>query len=178
MFGIGMPELIIILVVALLVLGPKKLPDVAKGLARGIGEFKKATNELKKNIDLDDDLRDIKKTFDDEVHRSIHENDVDAAPTPPIGAPPEETPEEKARREEAANQVYNLMNDSPKVDSSSDAEDASDMREDTAIDETTKQASEPSIAAESAEDAGKAEDNAHVDPEPMVLTRKAAEKKA
>ena len=46
MFGIGMPELLVIFVVALIVLGPKRLPDVAKALGKGLAEFRKATSEL------------------------------------------------------------------------------------------------------------------------------------
>ncbi len=65
MFGIGMPEMILILAVALIVLGPKKLPDLAKSLGRALGEFKKATRELKESIEIDDDLRDIKDAFSD-----------------------------------------------------------------------------------------------------------------
>ena len=65
MFGIGMPELLLILAIALIVIGPKKLPDLAKSLGRTLREFKKATNEFKETIQLDEDLSDVKKAFDD-----------------------------------------------------------------------------------------------------------------
>lgn len=47
MFGIGMPELLLILAVALIVLGPKKLPELARALGKGMAEFRRATDELK-----------------------------------------------------------------------------------------------------------------------------------
>jgi len=50
MFGIGLPELILILAVALIVVGPDKLPDLARSLAKGIVELKKATNTLKNSL--------------------------------------------------------------------------------------------------------------------------------
>jgi len=50
MFGIGFPELLLLMAIALIVLGPKRLPDLAKALGRGISEFKKATDELKQTI--------------------------------------------------------------------------------------------------------------------------------
>jgi sec-independent protein translocase protein TatA len=64
MFGIGMPELILIMALALIVLGPKKLPEVARALGKGLAEFRRATEELK-----------------DELSRI--EPEADAAPQPP-----------------------------------------------------------------------------------------------
>ena len=53
MFGVGIPEILIILVIALLVLGPQKLPELAKALGRAMGEFKRATRDLRETMDLD-----------------------------------------------------------------------------------------------------------------------------
>ena len=64
MFGIGMPELILILAIALIVIGPKKLPDLAKSLGRAMREFRKATSELKGSLELDGEMRDVRETFD------------------------------------------------------------------------------------------------------------------
>ena len=50
MFGIGMPELILIGLVALIVVGPKKLPDLAKTLGKGLSEFRK-TDDIKKDVE-------------------------------------------------------------------------------------------------------------------------------
>jgi sec-independent protein translocase protein TatA len=49
--SIGMPELIVIFVIALIIFGPRKLPELGRSLGRGIAEFKKATNELQTTLD-------------------------------------------------------------------------------------------------------------------------------
>ena len=55
MFGIGLTEIIIILVVALLVVGPKKLPELAKTLGRGLAEFRRTADDFKESIYQDED---------------------------------------------------------------------------------------------------------------------------
>ena len=65
MFGIGLPEMFLILAIALIIIGPKKLPDMAKSLGRALGEFKKATSDLKDSVGLNEDFRDVKKVFND-----------------------------------------------------------------------------------------------------------------
>lgn len=50
MFGIGMNEILLVLVLALIVIGPKKLPEIAKMLGRGLAEFKRATEDFKSTI--------------------------------------------------------------------------------------------------------------------------------
>jgi sec-independent protein translocase protein TatB len=92
MFGIGMPELILILAVALIVIGPKKLPDLAKSLGRAMGEFKKATRELKESVGIDDELRgikDVKSAFDDlnsDIRNTVS-NESNGAPAPLAAEP-------------------------------------------------------------------------------------------
>jgi TatA/E family protein of Tat protein translocase len=77
MFGIGMPEMILILAIALVVIGPKKLPDLAKSLGRAMREFKKATNEFKETMHIDSEMEDVKKAFSgisDDVKEAVDLN--------------------------------------------------------------------------------------------------------
>ena len=78
MFGsIGMPELIIILVIALIIFGPRKLPELGRSLGRSINEFKKASNELRST--LEDEIR---------VEEQHERTTATASATPPAATPP------------------------------------------------------------------------------------------
>lgn len=50
MFGIGIPELLLILALALIIFGPGKLPDVGKAFGKAIGEFRKASHDLENEL--------------------------------------------------------------------------------------------------------------------------------
>ncbi|PLX74062.1 MAG: twin-arginine translocase subunit TatB [Desulfuromonas sp.] len=60
MFGIGFPELLLILALALIVIGPKRLPDIARALGRGFNEFKRATDDLKSTFNEEVKQADIR----------------------------------------------------------------------------------------------------------------------
>ncbi len=101
MFGMGMPEILLILAIALIVIGPKKLPDLAKGLGRALGEFKRATGELKASIDIEPGLKDVKNTFD-EMNTDLKEVINSDPVSPGEGAKkpdPAESDEDKASDE-------------------------------------------------------------------------------
>lgn len=80
MFGIGLPELFIIVIIAIIVIGPDKLPDLARAVGKGIGEFRRATDEIKSSFDADDDLREIKTQLNkakDEMTSMVREQTKD-----------------------------------------------------------------------------------------------------
>ena len=96
MFGIGMPEMILILAVALIVIGPKKLPDLAKSLGKALGEFKKATSDLKESMQIDTELKEVKTAFNDLGREDQKESKGyvrDTGKQPSDSAKPDETPE-------------------------------------------------------------------------------------
>ena len=108
MFGIGMPELILILAVALIVIGPKKLPDLAKSLGRALGEFKRATNDLKESIQSETGLDEVRNSFnemDSELKASLKETD----PLPATA--PDETMADMADTDSPLSKVRQAMDD-------------------------------------------------------------------
>jgi len=83
MFGsLGMPELIVIFVIALIVFGPRKLPELGRSLGRSIAEFKKATNELQNTLEqeIEADERRSKAEADQVAAHDDATPTADAAP--------------------------------------------------------------------------------------------------
>ena len=85
MFGLGMPEILLILAIALIVIGPKKLPDLAKTLGRAMGEFKRSAQDFKRSIDIETTVKDIK--------------DIDLPPAPNLKEVLKDVNEEKENTE-------------------------------------------------------------------------------
>ena len=76
MFGLGLPELIVIFVIALVVFGPKKLPDLGKSVGRAMAEFKKAQQEFQDSVQAE--MKDVEKTADLEKVKELASVDLKA----------------------------------------------------------------------------------------------------
>jgi len=104
MFGLGLPELIVIFVIALVVFGPKKLPDLGKSVGRAMAEFKKAQQEFQESVQAE--MKEVEKTTNLQEVKELASVDLkayeeaDAGTTvveqAAAGQKPEQEPEHKS----------------------------------------------------------------------------------
>ena len=114
---LGFPELIMIFIIALLVFGPKKLPELGKSLGKGMREFKRATDELKST--WDEQLKEVEKSVE-EVKTSVTKDlpttksitdhiysEYDAKPQPPATPEPHKEAEtHETHKDKESNEVH------------------------------------------------------------------------
>ena len=114
MFGIGLPELILIMAVALIVVGPDKLPELAKSLGKGIVELKKAASTLKESLHDEDDETPAWDQKDLEKHPNKL---LQAYKDLPEDATADHfetvTPKESAKESESTDAVEEVSQDTP-----------------------------------------------------------------
>lgn len=113
MFGLGFGEILLILALALIFVGPNKLPDIAKALGKGYGEFRRYMDELKDSVNVameDEDktpkakpVSSAKKVYDDHYKERMEETEtVDAEPVKEPEAKAEAKAEEKEETKQDA----------------------------------------------------------------------------
>jgi sec-independent protein translocase protein TatA len=111
MFGLGIPELLVIFIIALIVFGPKKLPDLGKSIGRAMAEFKKAQEEFQESVR--EEMREVEKSADLEEIKKLGKIDLSASSETPVvksaeeqsgEQKPDETPVVKSAEEQSGEQ--------------------------------------------------------------------------
>ncbi|MEN8181969.1 MAG: twin-arginine translocase TatA/TatE family subunit [Myxococcota bacterium] len=98
MFGIGMQELAVILLIALVVFGPKRLPELARSLGKGLGEFRRASTDLRQSlVDAAEEPRESTGPAAPEAPRGPSAPDPGETRTGPPGDPDPSTESEPGR---------------------------------------------------------------------------------
>jgi sec-independent protein translocase protein TatA len=99
MFGLGLPEILVIFVIALIVFGPKKLPDLGRSIGRAMAEFKKASEEFQETVKAE--MKEVEKTVEvDEIKKigqDINLNSEDKAQQPETAPAVQEQDQEKGK---------------------------------------------------------------------------------
>jgi len=116
MFNIGLPELLIIVAIALIVFGPNKLPELAKAFGKAMREFKKATEEVKESFEAETkDLEELKDTLTQEnlLADLGEEITTSTEPAPVTPASEEGTVPSEAATETLAHQEAPVSSETP-----------------------------------------------------------------
>jgi TatA/E family protein of Tat protein translocase len=116
MFNIGLPELLIIVAIALIVFGPNKLPELAKAFGKAMREFKKATEEVKESFEAETkDLEELKDTLTQENLLADLGEEITTSAEPSAETPPSEegTVTSEAATETMAHQEAPVSSETP-----------------------------------------------------------------
>lgn len=100
MGSLGWPEIIAVLIIVLVIFGPKRLPDIGRSLGQGIREFKKSTTELQDQLTKDDAAPKIEST--EKTAETVTASESVQASEPAKAAEPKEAPESKSNETKSA----------------------------------------------------------------------------
>jgi len=107
MGSLGWPEIMVILVIALVVFGPRKLPQLGRTLGKALGEFRRATNDLKNTLEVEVHKEEEKlnagerRRREDEYSRKAAQHKAEREQAHDSDFPPEEKPPEKPAADDA-----------------------------------------------------------------------------
>ena len=112
MFGLGLPELMVIFVIALIVFGPKKLPELGKSIGRAMAEFKKASEEFKETIQ--EEMKEVEKSADLEELKKLGKIEIPDFNKPEAAKPAEGMAPAQSPAQQPAPEADQKKPDQPK----------------------------------------------------------------